>query len=153
MTHAQMVEVVQRSITDGEVCDWVKHNFKKTAADKAALLANMLELSQSRRCRGILPAQDAQKSRRTSSTATTSRTLWILLTRTRSGCEWLGVTISQSGRTLIRREPKGSRLIAFPLLVYLCRDADPYRAYFHNPVQKQGLTAARTVLRSGHSTV
>ncbi len=42
VTHAQMVEVVKRSVTDGEVCDWVKHNVKKSPADKAALLANML---------------------------------------------------------------------------------------------------------------
>jgi hypothetical protein len=42
VTHDQMVAVVQRSITDGQVCDWVKHNVKKSAAEKAALLASML---------------------------------------------------------------------------------------------------------------
>lgn len=42
VTHAQMVEVVRRSITDGQVCDWVKQNVKKTAADRAALLQSML---------------------------------------------------------------------------------------------------------------
>lgn len=42
VTHAQMVEVVKRTVTDGEVCDWVKHNVKKSAADKAALFHNMV---------------------------------------------------------------------------------------------------------------
>ena len=43
VTHEQMVEVVKRSITDGEVCDWVRKNVKKSAADKAALLTKMLD--------------------------------------------------------------------------------------------------------------
>jgi hypothetical protein len=42
VTHAQMVEVVKNSITDGQVCDWVKKNVRKTAADRAALLQSML---------------------------------------------------------------------------------------------------------------
>jgi hypothetical protein len=42
VTHAQMVEVVQSSVTDGQVCDWVKQHVKKSAADKAALLQSML---------------------------------------------------------------------------------------------------------------
>jgi hypothetical protein len=36
VTHEQMVAVVKNSITDGEVCDWVRQNVKKTAAEKAA---------------------------------------------------------------------------------------------------------------------
>ena len=36
VTHEQMVEVVKNSITDGEVCDWVGQNVKRTAAEKAA---------------------------------------------------------------------------------------------------------------------
>ena len=36
LTHEQFVEVVKNSITDGEVCDWVRRNVKKTAAEKAA---------------------------------------------------------------------------------------------------------------------
>ncbi len=36
VTHEQMVEVVKNSITDGEVCDWVHINVKKTPAEKAA---------------------------------------------------------------------------------------------------------------------
>lgn len=42
VTHEQMVEVVRHSITDGQVCDWVKRHVKRSAADKAALLAKML---------------------------------------------------------------------------------------------------------------
>lgn len=36
LTHEQFVEVVKNSITDGEVCDWVRRNVKKSPADKAA---------------------------------------------------------------------------------------------------------------------
>ena len=36
LTHEQMVEVVRRSITDGEVCDWVRQTVKKSEAEKAA---------------------------------------------------------------------------------------------------------------------
>jgi hypothetical protein len=36
VTHEQMIEVVKNSLTDGQVCDWVRQNVKKTAADKAA---------------------------------------------------------------------------------------------------------------------
>ena len=36
LTHDKMVEVVKNSITDGEVCDWVRQNAKKTPAEKAA---------------------------------------------------------------------------------------------------------------------
>ena len=36
VTHPQMVEVVKNSLTDGQVCDWVRQNVKRTAAEKAA---------------------------------------------------------------------------------------------------------------------
>lgn len=36
VTHEQMVEVVKRSVTDGEVCDWVRQHVKKSLAEKAA---------------------------------------------------------------------------------------------------------------------
>ena len=36
VTHEQFVEVVKKFITDGEVCDWVRKNVKRTAAEKAA---------------------------------------------------------------------------------------------------------------------
>jgi hypothetical protein len=36
VTHEQFVEVVKHSITDGEVCDWVHQNVKKSPAEKAA---------------------------------------------------------------------------------------------------------------------
>lgn len=43
VTHEQMIAVVKNTVSDGEVCDWVRHNVKKSAADKAALLASMLD--------------------------------------------------------------------------------------------------------------
>jgi hypothetical protein len=42
VSHEQMVEVVKQSITDGEVCDWVRQHVNKPTADKAALLQHML---------------------------------------------------------------------------------------------------------------
>lgn len=42
VTHEQMLGVVKAAITDGQVCDWVRLNVKKTAAEKAALLPQML---------------------------------------------------------------------------------------------------------------
>jgi signal transduction protein with GAF and PtsI domain len=36
VTHAQMEEVVKNSVTDGQVCDWVRKNVKKSAAEKEA---------------------------------------------------------------------------------------------------------------------
>jgi hypothetical protein len=42
ITHGQMVEVVKNAITDGEVCDWVRNNVKKSEAEKAAHRQDML---------------------------------------------------------------------------------------------------------------
>lgn len=36
VTHEQMLEVVKNSITDGQVCDWVHHNVKRSPAEKEA---------------------------------------------------------------------------------------------------------------------
>ena len=36
ITHEQFVGVVKNSLTDGEVCDWVRQHVKKTPAEKAA---------------------------------------------------------------------------------------------------------------------
>jgi hypothetical protein len=36
LTHEQFVGVVKSTFTDGEVCDWVHKNVKKSAAEKAA---------------------------------------------------------------------------------------------------------------------
>ena len=41
-THEQMVELVKHSLTDGEICDWVFHNVKKTPAEKAAHREDLL---------------------------------------------------------------------------------------------------------------
>lgn len=42
VTHEQMMEVVKNSTTDGEVCDWVRLNVKKTDAEKRAHAESML---------------------------------------------------------------------------------------------------------------
>ena len=42
LTHDAMVEVVKNSGTDGEVCDWVRQNVKKTPAEKAAHRDDMM---------------------------------------------------------------------------------------------------------------
>jgi gluconokinase len=42
VTHEQMIEVVQNSITDGEVCDWVRQNVEASPAAKAAHREAML---------------------------------------------------------------------------------------------------------------
>ena len=42
LTHDKMIEVVKNSITDGEVCDWVRQNVKKTPAEKAAHREEMM---------------------------------------------------------------------------------------------------------------
>lgn len=53
VTHEQMVQAVQRSITDGEVSDWVKQHVKKSAADKVEFLASMLNYPASNDAEGI----------------------------------------------------------------------------------------------------
>ena len=42
VTQEQMIEVVKNSTTDGQVCDWVRQNVKKTAAEKAACWQDIL---------------------------------------------------------------------------------------------------------------
>ncbi len=42
VTHEQMVAVVTRSVTDGEVCDWVRQNVRRSDAEKAAHAQAML---------------------------------------------------------------------------------------------------------------
>src|SRR5208282_1592396 len=42
VTHEQMIGVVKNSHTDGEVCDWVRENVKKSPADKTALAQDIL---------------------------------------------------------------------------------------------------------------
>ena len=42
VTHEQMMEVVKNSTTDGEVCDWVRLNVKKSDAEKRAHAESML---------------------------------------------------------------------------------------------------------------
>jgi len=42
LTHEQMIEVVKNSITDGEVCDWVRKHVRKSQAEKQAHRERML---------------------------------------------------------------------------------------------------------------
>lgn len=53
VTHEQMIAVVKNTVSDGEVCDWVRHHVKKAAADKAALLASMLDYPKADDAEGI----------------------------------------------------------------------------------------------------
>ena len=46
VTAEQFIEVVRNSVTDGEVCDWVMKNVKKTEAEKAALRDHILNRGQ-----------------------------------------------------------------------------------------------------------
>ena len=46
VTHEQMIGVVKNSITDGEVCDWVRQRVKKSPADKTALAQDILSRPQ-----------------------------------------------------------------------------------------------------------
>jgi hypothetical protein len=36
LTHEQFVEAVKKTVSDGEVCEWVHKNVKRTAAEKEA---------------------------------------------------------------------------------------------------------------------
>jgi hypothetical protein len=42
VTHEQMVDVVKNSLTDGQVCDWVRQNVKRTDAQKRAHAEDMV---------------------------------------------------------------------------------------------------------------
>lgn len=42
VTHEQFIAVVKASVTDGQVCDWVRQNVTRTAADKAAFRDEVL---------------------------------------------------------------------------------------------------------------
>jgi len=42
VTHEQFVAVVKKSLTDGQVCDWVRQNVQRTPAEKAAHWADVL---------------------------------------------------------------------------------------------------------------
>ena len=42
VAHEKMIDVVKNSITDGEVCDWVRRTVKKSPAEKDAHARDML---------------------------------------------------------------------------------------------------------------
>ena len=43
LAHEQFVEVVKGTLTDGEVCDWVSKNVRRSDAEKKALAAGILD--------------------------------------------------------------------------------------------------------------
>ena len=55
VTHEQIIGVEKNSVTDGEVCDWVRKNVKRTTAEKAAHWQDMLSRP--------LPNDEAAKAR------------------------------------------------------------------------------------------
>ena len=48
VTHDQMLEVVKNSITDGEVCDWVRQNVKENSRRESGSSRGNDEPSQAR---------------------------------------------------------------------------------------------------------
>ncbi len=46
LTHEQFVEVVKATVSDGEVCDWVRQNVKRSPAEKAAHAQDQLSRPQ-----------------------------------------------------------------------------------------------------------
>jgi hypothetical protein len=40
--HEEMIEVVKNTVSDGQVCDWVRQNIKKSDAEKAALWQDII---------------------------------------------------------------------------------------------------------------
>ena len=46
LTHEQFIEVVKTSTTDGEVCDWLQRNVKKSQLEKKAHAEKMLNHPQ-----------------------------------------------------------------------------------------------------------
>jgi hypothetical protein len=42
VNHEQMIDVVKKSVTDGEVCDWVRQHVKKSPAEKDAFWQDVL---------------------------------------------------------------------------------------------------------------
>lgn len=43
LTHEQVIDVVRNTVTDGEVCEWVRLNVKKTDAEKKAHAESMMD--------------------------------------------------------------------------------------------------------------
>lgn len=47
VTHEQMIDLVKNSVTDGQVCDWVRQHVKKSVAEKAAHWSEMMSRPRS----------------------------------------------------------------------------------------------------------
>jgi hypothetical protein len=78
VTHEQMIEVVKKSITDGEVCDWVRKNVKKSPAEKAAHAQDVLSRPRPTMRR---PSRGSKCARNSPAwpTATTSKPSWTTI--------------------------------------------------------------------------
>ena len=60
MENLALVALVENSTTDGEVCDWVRQNVKKSAAEKDAHGQSMLEYPKA----DDMPGQERLKLRK-----------------------------------------------------------------------------------------
>ena len=60
LTHAQFLEVVKGTLTDGEVCDWVQKNVKKTETDKAQFRESVLSYGTEEALKPRLAMRKAQ---------------------------------------------------------------------------------------------
>jgi hypothetical protein len=60
LTHEQFVDVVKGSITDGEVCDWVRQHVSKSDAEKRAHAEGMLNYPKA----DDTPMQDRLRQRK-----------------------------------------------------------------------------------------
>jgi len=53
ITHEQFVEVVKNSVTDGQVCDWVRQNVKRSPAEKATHREKVLSVPRADDAAGL----------------------------------------------------------------------------------------------------
>lgn len=53
ISHEQMIEVVRHTITDGEVCDWVRVHIRKTPEEKEAHRRAMLDFPPAEDLRAV----------------------------------------------------------------------------------------------------
>lgn len=58
VTHEEMVEVVRGTITDGEVCDWVRVNIKRTPEEKEAFRRELMEFPDPENPRAVALFED-----------------------------------------------------------------------------------------------
>ena len=74
LTHEQFLDVVRNTLTDGEVCDWVRQNVKKTDAEKKAHAEGMLNYPKADDKRFAGPSENAERTGRGGSPPRTIKT-------------------------------------------------------------------------------